>query len=124
MTIPETENALLESLFAAIDARDTARFLEFLSPDAVFRFGSAPAVTGHQAIGEAVGGFFASIAGVKHSLRMTMRDGETLVCEGDVTYTRHDGSSITLPFANVFELRGSLISQYKIYADVGPLYGQ
>ncbi len=124
MTVPEQQKALLDDLFAAIDARDTARFLKFLSPDAAFRFGSAPAVSGHEAIGEAVGGFFASIAGVKHSLNMTMLDGDTLVCEGDVTYTRYDGSSITLPFANVFELQGNLISHYKIYADIGPLYGQ
>jgi hypothetical protein len=27
-----------------------------------------------------------------------------------------------LPFANVFELDGELISAYKVYADAGPLY--
>ena len=45
-----------------------------------------------------------------------------VICEGETTYTRHDGTQITLPFANVFELEGELISTYKIYADIGPLY--
>jgi hypothetical protein len=47
-----------------------------------------------------------------------------MVCEGEVTYTRHDESEITLPFVNVFEFEGELISHYKIYADSEPLYAE
>ena len=39
-----------------------------------------------------------------------------------MTYRRHDGTEITLPFTNVFEYRGDLIAHYKIYIDIGPLY--
>jgi len=45
-----------------------------------------------------------------------------LALHGEVTYTRHDGSRVTLPFANVFRLRDDLISEYLIYADLAPLY--
>ena len=45
-----------------------------------------------------------------------------LVCEGDVTYTKLDGSEVTLPFVNIFEIDGGLIVDYRIYVDVGPLY--
>lgn len=41
---------------------------------------------------------------------------------GDVTYTRHDGSSLTLLCANIFKLRGGLIGEYLIYADIPPLF--
>jgi len=44
------------------------------------------------------------------------------VCEGEVTYTRRDGTKVTVPFANVFELRGPLISIYRIYIDNSPLF--
>jgi hypothetical protein len=36
--------------------------------------------------------------------------------------TRHDATEIALPFINVFEFDGDLISGYKIYMDIGPLY--
>ncbi len=122
MSDGDSGEALLRELFAAIDAMDSERFVRSLTPDAVFRFGSAPPVTGRDAVGDAVGNFFSSIAGLRHALTMTLSDDGTLVCEGEVTYTRHDGSEITLPFANVFELEDGLIAHYKIYVDIGPLY--
>ena len=109
-------------VFAAIDRQDTAAFVGFLSDDAVFRFGSAPAVQGHEAIFAAVDGFFGSIADLCHSIHNALAHGSTQVCEGEVTYTRLDGTQITLPFTDVFEYDGDLISHYKIYMDVNPLY--
>jgi limonene-1,2-epoxide hydrolase len=112
----------LDSLFAAIDANDIESFLGFLAPTARFRFGSAPAVTGHTAIREAVGGFFASISGCQHRISTVLQQYSTLVCEGEVTYHRHDGTQLTLPFTNVFELDGDQIADYKIYIDIAPLW--
>jgi limonene-1,2-epoxide hydrolase len=109
-------------LFVSIDAMDTEGFLGFIAPHGEFRFGSAPPVRGHEGIREAVGGFFSSIAAVSHDLQRLVADGNTVVCEGEVTYTRHDGSAVTLPFCNVFETDGGLISLYRIYIDIAPLY--
>ena len=109
-------------LFVSIDGMDTEGFLGFIAADAEFRFGSAPPVQGHDAIGAAVGGFFSSIAALRHELRRIVAQDDTVVCEGEVTYTRHDGSRITLPFCNVFETGGGLITLYRVYIDVAPLY--
>jgi limonene-1,2-epoxide hydrolase len=109
-------------LFVAIDAMDTEGFLGFIAPDAEFRFASAPPVHGHAAIRAAVDGFFSSISALSHDLRRAVADGDAVVCEGEVTYTRHDGSTIALPFCNVFEIDDGLISVYRIYIDVTPLY--
>jgi len=109
-------------LFASIDAMDTERFLCFIAEDGTFRFGSAPAVTGRDAIRGAVDGFFATLAGLRHVLHRVIDDGTALACEGEVTYTRHDGRQVTLPFANVFGLENGLISEYAIYIDIAPLY--
>ena len=114
----------LGHLFAAIDAKDTDAFLGFIRDDGVFRFGSMPGVQGHTAIREAVDGFFSSIAGSQHTIEQSLGTDGTLVCEGQVTYRRHDGSELTLPFANIFDLDGDLISTYKIYIDIGPLYAE
>lgn len=115
---------MLTELFDSIDAMDADRFVQFIAPDGVFRFGSAPAVTGRVAIREAVAGFFSSIAGLRHTLHRSLAQGETLVCEGEATYTRHDSSEITLPFANVFQLQDGVITHYKIYSDIGPLFAE
>jgi len=114
----------LGSLFDAIDSKDTETFLEYLTDDAKFRFGSAPAVYGVETIRSAVDGFFDTIKGSSHALTNTLVSGSTLVCEGEVTYQRLNGSELTLPFVNVFELSGKLISHYKIYIDIAPLYAE
>ena len=122
MTIDENTQVLLKNLFSAIDAKETGRFVDFLTKNASFRFGSAPAAEGREAIHATLDGFFSSIAGLSHALGTVMRNESVLVCEGEVTYTRHNGTTITLPFANILEFDGNLISNYKIYADAGPLY--
>ncbi len=109
-------------MFAAIDAKDTTAFLGYLTEDAVFRFGSAPPVRGCDAIGAAVGGFFGTIAGCTHVIDRTLVQDDTLVCEGVVTYRRHDGSEVSLPFTDVLEYAGDRIRHYKIYIDIAPLY--
>jgi len=111
-----------ESLFASIDTMDTERFLAFIAADATFRFGSSSAVSGHAGIRTAVESFFESFRALRHDLKRLIVDGDAVACEGEVTYTRHDGSKITLPFANIFGISGGLISTYHVYIDMAPLF--
>lgn len=111
-----------DDLFACIDARDAQGFVDFLTDDATFCFGNAPAATGKPAIAEAVAGFFTTIAALRHQVTLVVPGPDVLVCCGDVTYTRHDGTHVTLPFADTFCLRAGKISDYRIYMDIGPLY--
>lgn len=120
----ETASDQTGGLFAAIDANDATAFVGFLADDAVFRFGSAPAVQGRESIRAAVDDFFGTIAGCAHAVHKSIRDGATLVCEGEVSYRRHDGTEITLPFTDILEYDGKLIANYKIYMDINPLYAE
>ena len=112
----------VDGLFASIDSMDTEGFLAFLTDDCRFRFGSAPPVSGKASVAEAVGNFFSTIAGLTHSVEKVYRDDESVCCEGEVCYRRHDGSEIILPFVIVLRCRGSKIADYRIYTDIGPLY--
>ncbi len=109
-------------LFQKIDAKDTAGFLSFLTSDARFRFGNAALLQGRQAIGEAVDAFFASIKASQHRLLHTWSIDDAVICQGEVSYTRRDDSTLTLPFVNIFRMQGGQIDQYLIYVDVTPLY--
>jgi len=111
-------------MFAAIDAKDAEAFVGYLTKDAVFRFGSAPAVQGRDAIGAAVTGFFGTIAACSHDVQKLLSNGSTLVCEGEVTYRKQNDTELTLPFTDVLEYDGELISHYKIYIDISPLYSE
>ena len=112
-----------ERLFKTIDASDAAGFVDFLTADAQFRFGNAPAVKGTLEIGAAVTGFFTAIGSSEHRLLASWCAGESAGCEGEVTYTRHDGSVVTFPFANVLQMRGDKVSSYRIYIDISTLFG-
>lgn len=122
MTVSDAQQKLLQDVFTAIDQRDADGFVSYLTADAIFRFGSAPPAKGRDAAREAVAGFFGTIAGLSHELNRSLAADNVLICEGEVTYTRHDGSTVTLPFADSFELDDGLISHYRIYMDIGPLY--
>ena|SRR5712692_4422140 len=109
-------------LFQSIDAMDTKRLLGFINNDAQFRFGNAPAVLGKAAIGQAVDGFFTTIKAIKHRLLSTWTHPDSVICQGEVTYTRHDNSQLTLPFVNIFGMKANLVKDYLIYIDITPLY--
>ena len=110
------------ALFASIDAKDTDRFLSYLSDDATFRFANQPAAIGHRAIGEAVDGFFAAIGASRHEVSTVWTPGDAVICQRQVTYTRHDGSVLSVPFINVFDMAGALIRHYSIYIDASALF--
>ncbi len=116
--------AWLSDLMACIDHRDAEGFGEFVTQDARFYFANAPAVSGREAIVAAVREFFQAIAGISHRIDLTLSTPDHLAIRGDVTYTRLDGGEVTVPFANIFELTGERISDYRIYADLAPLWAE
>ncbi len=90
----------------------------FIADDCTFRFGN----------GEP-GGFLDEarrmsklIKGVGHRL-LTVIEGEdgTLACELEVTYIKHDGSSITLPGALFARVADGRFVEQRAYIDHGPL---
>ena len=70
----------------------------------------------------AVDGFWASIRGSRHEVRRVWSDASSSVCEGTCTYTRHDGSTVTIPFVDVLYFRDGRAEKYYIYMDAAPLW--
>jgi len=62
------------------------------------------------------------VTGVRHKL-LTVFEGEdgSLACELEVTYIKHDGSSITLPGALFARVEGERFIEQRVYIDQGPL---
>lgn len=114
----------IEFIFKAIDRKDASGFVSFLSEDASFKFANAPAVIGRQNIQDAVTAFFSSIKGLCHKISKVWEQGEFIICEGEVTYIRHDATELTIPFADILKVKGGLISDYRIYMDPCALYNK
>lgn len=108
-------------LFDTIDDKQTQPFLQFLTDDAVFRYGSNPPAVGRAAIATVVDQVFASIRSCSHRLLEVWEPPGAAIVRGEVTYVRLDGRSVVLPFCNVLELRDGKIARYEIYIDPAPL---
>jgi uncharacterized protein (TIGR02246 family) len=121
--MPITANhTFIADLLAAIDRRDAKAFAAFLTPDATFCFGNNPAVAGREAIEAVVAVFFKAIKSVSHRPQNQWLLPDAAICTGEVTYTRYDGSTLRVPFANVMKLRPGGIHEYQIFTDNSALF--
>ena len=109
-------------MFAAFDSKDVSSLAAFMTDDVRLRLGNAEPVDGKFAFVEAVNAFLASVAGFRHQVLNVWSDGDALIAEFDVHYTRLDGSEVTLPCCNVFRLREGLVVEYRSYIDATPVY--
>ena len=96
----------------------------FLRNDAAFKFGNADPVNGKAAIHDAVAAFFSSIKAINHKIIDTWVHTDAVICHGNVTYTRHDSSQLTVPFVNIFKTNDGFIKEYLIYVDTSKLYSE
>jgi ketosteroid isomerase-like protein len=109
-------------IFAAFDAKDVSTFASFMADDVRLRLGNAEPVEGKPAFVEAVNAFLGSVASFRHEIINVWHDGDVLVTELDVHYTRLDSRQVTVPCCNVFRLRDGLVAEYRSYIDATPVY--
>jgi len=110
------------AIFAAFDTKDVSILAAHMTDDVRMRLGNAETVEGKTAFVEAVNAFVASVGGFRHEIIDVWSDGNTLVTELEVHYTRLDGQQVTVPCCNVFQLRDGLVSGYRSYIDATPVY--
>jgi ketosteroid isomerase-like protein len=109
-------------MFATFDARDVSGLAALVTDDVRLRLGNAAPVRGKPAFVEAVDAFVASVGGFRHEVLNVWSDGDALIAEFDVHYTRLDGGEVTVPCCNVFQLRDGLVAEYRSYIDAAPVY--
>jgi len=49
-------------------------------------------------------------------------DGDTIIQQLDVTYTRLDDKQVTLPAVNLLRMDNDTVADYRIYVDLAPVY--
>lgn len=118
----DTEGRWIDDLLAAIDSKDHVAFTDFLLPDASFRFGNNAPIRGRPAIAEAVTAFFLALKTLQHRIEDRWMLPDVAIVTGTVIYTRHDGSALQVPFANVLKIRQAGIQEYLVFVDNSALF--
>ncbi|GHB43562.1 hypothetical protein GCM10007094_36230 [Pseudovibrio japonicus] len=110
-----------EQLYKAVDSLSAEGVGAFLTPNVRFQLGNFDEIVGYDAVVEANRAFFQSIVAMSHTIKDAWTVDENVICTGYVHYTRHDKSTLQIPFSAVLKLKDNLISDYQVYVDVSPL---
>jgi len=117
-----TAEQVVDAVFAADAALDVEAFLNVLTPNATFRLGSQPQLTGRDAIRPVVQGLFDSVRSLKHRMIELWISGDKVALRGEVTMTRKDGTTNLVPYMNSLQItENGLVSDYRIHIDMSPL---
>lgn len=111
-------------VYEAVDSKDEQQLARFLSENCTFVYANSDPVIGRANIAEASRNFMALIAGIKHQLLDVWAVDDVIVSRLDVTYTRKDGSALTVPAVTIWRVSNGQINEYRIYIDVAPLFAQ
>ena len=119
-------NAWVEALYGgAVDHKDAAGFAAVFAEDAWMRFGNAEPVIGRDAIEVAIAHFFTLFQGLHHDFTAIWAPDDAVILEGDVTYTRFDGSTVSMPFTTILRLTApgsGIVRRAQMYLDLTPLF--
>ena len=109
-------------LFTDIDSMEPERFTAHLAEDVTMRFGNADPVHGRAAVHDVWASFCEGIDGVTHAPVDRWESESGTVAEADVTYTRKDGGTVTVPVVTIYRERDGEIVDYRVFIDLAPLF--
>lgn len=108
--------------FATVDKLNADNIIANFVEDGRFRFGNAEPVVGNAAIRDALLEFFSAIKAMHHENVGLWLGDNSAVFEAEVTYTRQDGTTVTLPCASILRFRGNLIYDFRMVMDATPVF--
>ena len=97
-------------------------FAAYFTPDALYSVGNAEPIAGRDRIQSAAIYFRQQVKSVLHQIQAIWEWEDTVICELEVTYTRHDGTVLQLPCLDVFHLQGNLFRELHVYIDISPIF--
>ena len=109
-------------LFRRVDALDAGPYARLFAPEARLSFANNPPLTGPDEIERGMRGFFATIAGVRHTIVDEWQVEGTVIVELAAAHVRRDGQQVTIPVAVIYRRDADgLIAEMRVFADLGPV---
>jgi len=110
--------------FRDADTLDVERLISWFAEPIEVRFGNAPPIHGRTSAEQAFRQFYSSLSGMRHRREVLVSSGDLAAQMAVVTYTRRDGSEISMPVAShLRRVGGQQIDRLWIFIDMAPLFG-
>ena len=119
--LPGTNADLVKALFSRGEAFDSQGFVDLFTDNPVYQFGNFEICFDKSAIYDSVTAFFGMVSALYHEIKMLWEVGDVVFVEMDVIYWRHDGTSVTLPCADIVRLEGNKVAELRIFMDANPV---
>ncbi|MDT2022297.1 AtaL-like protein [Methylocella sp. CPCC 101449] len=117
-------DTLIKRYYDAVDAMDLETFKSLHSQSARMTFANFPAAVGPDQIAGAIGQFWSTIGGLKHTFLNRWDHPDESILEAAVTYTRQDGQTLTLPSVAILKPDGDKVGELRVFMDVAPIYAE
>lgn len=117
------ETDWITAYYEAADSLAIDRLLELHTDDTRLAFGNYPVVEGQDGVRAALSDFWSTIKAMSHQVTgaWSLHDGRVGIAELLVTYTRHDGSQVTIKACTTLRRRDGLVSEIRIHGDFTPI---
>jgi alkylhydroperoxidase/carboxymuconolactone decarboxylase family protein YurZ/catechol 2,3-dioxygenase-like lactoylglutathione lyase family enzyme/ketosteroid isomerase-like protein len=122
ITRPGTKSDIVRRMFEAGESMNVENFVKFYTADAHYQFSNFPVAYGPEGIKESSVGFLQTVAKVYHHITNIWEQGDTVICEMEVTYIRHDGKVFRLPCCDTIVFKGDKVQELRIYMDISPVF--
>ncbi|MFM0121601.1 nuclear transport factor 2 family protein [Paraburkholderia sp. RL18-101-BIB-B] len=122
MQTPAAVNEFVSKVYETIDSMDEQGFANCLTENCTFVHANSDPVIGRVNAAATSQNFLRLLAGIKHDLVNVWAFEDVIVSQISVTYTRKDGSTLTIPAVTIWKLQDKLIDECRIYADTSPLF--
>ena len=117
------ERTWYEEFYAGLDSKDLSVVDRLCTPDTTFRMANHDIDEGIDAVRANTAHFFTMIGGMSHSFVKVTEQGDSAYLEAVVTYTRLNGSTLSVPVCTAIDRRDGLIAAQRVYVDLAPLFG-
>jgi hypothetical protein len=114
-------DAWLVDYFPMADRLDPEEFVTWYTPDAVFRSGNLPEVTGHAAIIAALKSFYAAISTVRYERTGSWTYHNSGVFEAIAHFKTKDGRELALPAMTSLRLKDNKVNRLLFVMDATPI---
>lgn len=123
-TLSPAAFAWYRDYLAALDAKDLARYGEFLADGVEMRMNNADPVTGKPGVLAALAAYWATVGTLEHDLLNLYGSDDRFALEALNHYTRLDGRAVTLRVALTDRDAGGLVTSFRLYTDTSPLFAR
>lgn len=113
--------------YADVDSMNLSSYVNRHTEDAEVIFGNNPPAVGRAAIGDAIGGFWSLIKGLRHERRnlWLVNDGASAVLEVVTHYTTKGGAQVAVPCVSLLDRApDGLVQSLRVHIDLAPLFAQ